>query len=172
MTKTEQQNRIFDFVIFLSLLLAPLSGHFCRKMTFLYKVGHSTVYGQMGHSNVGRPISWKCSVCYLVWIRVRNHERNRARKIFFALSKPGFDIHFPFFKIFQFYNWPREISRDDVTKINLLWIKITFLDYLTPFIPNGLTIPLRPSSALNQDIQSAFESVSANPDSQFHLCLP
>ena len=73
-------------------------------------------------------------------------------------------IHFPNFwkfEIFQFYNWPREISRDDVTKINLLWIKITFLDYLTPFIPNGLTIPLRPSSAFNQDLQSAFIRPSA-----------
>ena len=75
------------------------------------------------------------------------------------------------FEFIQFYNWPREISRDDVTKINLLWIKITFLDYLTPFIPNGLTIPLRPSSALNQEIQSAFGSESAcppNPDSQLY----
>ena len=120
----------------------------------------------------------------MVSIRVRNHEQNRARKIFwsrtvraarnrarshdktfFAISNPGFDIHFPFFlnsKIFQFYNWPREISRDDVTKINLLWIKITFLDYLTPFIPNGLTIPLRPSSALNQEIQSAFGFVTVS----------
>ena len=83
-------------------------------------------------------------------------------------------FHFFKFEFFQFYNWPREISRDDVTKINLLWIKITFLDYLTPFIPNGLTIPLRPSSALNQEIQSAFGFVSAcppNPDSPlYHFC--